>query len=293
MADQSFHVIYDGVALETGRMDVRHLAPSLLALGEVYQEIQRIIYPDEPALALEVKATSEGSFDVHLILTQSLWQQAVSMFSGDAATALANIFGIGSGVMGLLVALRTRRVRKREQIDSGAVRITFDDNTVIEVPADVLRASESLTVRKALREVVEPLRQDGIELFKITSDTKIDIARISKEDVSAFDLPPVVDEPLTDSTREEVLSLSSVAFADGNKWKLTDGERTFFAGINDQTFLRRVAADEVRFAKHDLLRVELRVTQWRTEAGLRSDYSVERVIDHIPAARPIPLPFED
>lgn len=291
MAEETFNLVYEGPAVDTGSMDVRQLAPALLALGELYQEAQRLLYPDERPLALEVRATTEGSFDVHLVLTQSLWQQAVSLFSGDDATAIGNLLAFGTALGGLLIALHRKRSKSRAQMPDGMIRITFDDGTVLEVPAEVLTLAESMTVRKAYAEVVAPLNVEGIDAVRFTSQRTTDLV-ITKQDVRAFDLPPTGDELLSDSVRSEVLSISSVAFTDGNKWRLTDGERTFFAAVNDTSFLDRVASDEVRFAKHDLLRVDLRVQQWRTDGGLRTEYTVEHVADHIPAARPIPLPFD-
>lgn len=294
MAEQHFHVVFDGPALQSGSMDVRQLAPALLALGEMYQEAQRILYPDDQPLSLEVRATATGSFDVHLALTQSLWQQAVSMFSGDTATAIADILAYTTattGVVGFLLAARRRKIRLRETTPNGTIRITFDDGTTFECPSEVLRLTESMVIRRALTEVVAPLDNEGITSVRFERTEAVGIT-VSSEQVDAFSLPPTPDEMLTDTVREEVLSLAAVAFTDGNKWRLTDGERTFFAAIEDQQFIDRVSSDQVRFAKHDLLRVRLRVQQWRTDGGLRTEYSVGEVLEHIPAARPVPLPFD-
>ena len=57
MAQEDLEIIYSGRAVENGSMDVRTLAPALLALAEVYQESQRVLYPNENRIALEVKAT--------------------------------------------------------------------------------------------------------------------------------------------------------------------------------------------------------------------------------------------
>ena len=48
MAEIEFHIAYDGPALVDGRMDVRDLAPALIALGELFQEANGMINPNIP-----------------------------------------------------------------------------------------------------------------------------------------------------------------------------------------------------------------------------------------------------
>jgi hypothetical protein len=294
MAEQSFTVRYEGPALVLGSMDVRQLAPALLALGELYQETQRILYPGEQPLALEVKATDTGSFVVHLQLVQSLWQQAVELFSGDGATAIANVLAYttaAGGVIGLLITLHRSRIRSRTEVEPGMIRLIFEDGTVYEVSPEVLKLAESLAIRRAVKEVFAPLEIEGIDTVSITGASPEPLV-VTKRDIPAFELPPVGDELINDTTQIEVLSLAAVAFADGNKWRLTDGDRTFFAAVADNAFLDQVSRDEIRFAKHDLLRVRLRTQQWRTDGGLRTEYTVVQVTEHMAAARAVPLPLE-
>src|SRR5688500_11839084 len=52
MAETTFGVVYDGPALETGRMPVRDLAPALLALGQLFSEASRFVYPEQEPVSL-------------------------------------------------------------------------------------------------------------------------------------------------------------------------------------------------------------------------------------------------
>jgi hypothetical protein len=81
MAETAFRVAYDGPALATGRMPVRDLAPALLALGDLFAEASQVIYPEGKPVALSIKATEEGSFDVHLILESRGHGSSSSTFS--------------------------------------------------------------------------------------------------------------------------------------------------------------------------------------------------------------------
>src|SRR5688572_17376787 len=116
MAETAFGVTYDGPALVTGRMPVRELAPALLALGDVFAEASLVAYPDRPPVALDIKATEEGSFVVQLILEtpDEVWDQVVDIFGSDAVSALVNlkelVIGSGFGLFWLIKRLKGRRI---------------------------------------------------------------------------------------------------------------------------------------------------------------------------------------
>ena len=74
-----------------------------------------------------------------------------------------------------------------------------------------------------------------------------------------------------------------VAFTEGNKWRFSDGDATFFATIEDPDFLAAVNLGIERFAKNDMLRVRLRTKQTRDATGLHTEHAVVAVVQHIPA----------
>lgn len=119
-ATAHFSIKYDGPALATHQMDVRELAPALIALSELLEQANKTAYPDAPEVRVNVRGNFKGgSFGVDLIAVQSVAQQMVSLFSGSEATAAANLFGIlggiglvgtgGAGVIGVIKWLRGRK----------------------------------------------------------------------------------------------------------------------------------------------------------------------------------------
>jgi hypothetical protein len=101
------------------------------------------------------------------------------------------------------------------------------------------------------------------------------------------------EEPLGESTRVVALQPVTIAFLEGNKWRVTDGETTFYAIVQDPAFIHRVQQAEESFARTDILEVELRTKQWRGADGqLKTEHIIERVIDHRRGPRQIPLPLE-
>src|SRR5581483_11505826 len=102
MPEADFAIVYDGPALETGQMPVRDLAPALLALGELYTEASKIVYPKQPPVSLNVKANERGSFLVWLALQAGdTWDTMRDLLVSQDATAIANLMQIVSGAHGM------------------------------------------------------------------------------------------------------------------------------------------------------------------------------------------------
>lgn len=127
---------------------------------------------------------------------------------------------------------------------------------------------------------MEPIAEDrGIRSLTVSTDGQSET--VTASDLPAFEVPPSVEEDLGESPSVVVLRPVSVSFAEGNKWRFTDGESTFFAGIEDARFAQAVEEGSERFAKNDMLRVRLRVRQTRRADGLHTDRAVLEVINHI------------
>ena len=85
MSEVDFRIEYDGPALEDHVMDVRMLAPSLLAFRDLCRETGRQIYGDQTVVQVNVVATSEGSFAAVLKLIVETVQKAVDNPAVDVA----------------------------------------------------------------------------------------------------------------------------------------------------------------------------------------------------------------
>jgi len=99
-----FSVSYDGDALTQNTMDVRDLAPALLALGQSFERVNSLSNGDRASVSLRIRATKPGSFEVVLFL-QQLLEGATDVLSGDmmvSAFVLKELLigGGGRGVIG-------------------------------------------------------------------------------------------------------------------------------------------------------------------------------------------------
>lgn len=133
-ASVHFSIKYDGPALVTHQMDVRELAPALIALSTLLEEANRAAYPDSSEVRVNVQGNFKGgSFGVDLIAVQSIAEQIVSMLAGPTSTAAANLLAIlgGIGLLGsggLIGIVKWLRGRKPT-----AIRL-YGDKTIFENP---------------------------------------------------------------------------------------------------------------------------------------------------------------
>ncbi|MDB5818166.1 MAG: hypothetical protein JWQ11_1806 [Rhizobacter sp.] len=286
-----FSIKYDGPALANHEMDIRELAPALVALATLLEQANREAFPESPEVRVNVLGNFKGgSFGVDLTAVQSITEQLVSMFTGPEATASANLFallaGIGllgsGGLIGVIKWLRGRTPTD-VRVDGDEVFLECQDSTTVEtfqVDLITLRLLKSRTVRQTLAKVVKPLEREGIFSFSCGRKGAAKTV-VTKEDAAAFEAAAKGAEIVSDTLSEGVLlQIESAVFKEAHKWRLNDGTNSFFAEINDQAFLARIDAGQERFGKGDLLIVDLRRIQSVTNDGLKTEHTLEKVHEH-------------
>lgn len=288
-----FSIKYDGPALASHQMDVRELAPALMALSSLLEEANREIYPDGNEVRVQVKGSFKGgSFGVDLIALQSIKEQLVSLLTGPEASAVSNLFGIlgGVGLVGssyagliqLIKWLNGRRPTSVTQMDDHLVveAALFERTESIEVSLVAGKLYKSRVVRQSLAKVLKPLERDGIDVFAAGRNGESETV-VEKDDLVAFTDAAQEADVASDSTMSRVLvQVESVVFKDGNKWRVSNGSATFYATMDDTAFIDRIDAGLERFGKGDVLIVDLRQVQFITDNGLKSEWSIAKVHEH-------------
>ena len=296
----TFRITYDGPALETSEMDVRELAPALLAIGELLEAATHALYGDQIKPQVNVKGSFKtGSFGIDFNLVTSLLLRVRDIFAAENATAAANALAIlgalgftlrqiaRPGLFAVLKWLRGRAIQRVETLDETAILYVEGDK--LEIELSVLVLLRDVSVRNATAKVLQPLERDGIDTFAAGSDTEI-VETITASEFSWFVAPLPAEVMLLDDVRKMAFSIVSLAFKEDNKWRLYDGAATIHATIADVDFLSRVDRNLVSFAKGDVLVCDVRVRQWQTQSGARTEYEVIHVIEHRVSAKQISLP---
>lgn len=300
VAEAEFRATYDGPGLIDGRMEVRDLAPALLALADVFAVVHEQQYPGDPRVSLQIKATEPGSFDVHLVLTQV--EMAQRILTSDPATALVNlkelVISPAVGVFALVKRMRGRRIQRRQDDtpQPGQVTLTLDDGTTLAMPRASADSVQNVTVRQRVEQVVQPLLRSGVDALRLTTD-KTTTVEINPQDVESFDHRYATDEAATElSEPVEVdwwLTIETPQLEPGTRrWRFNDGEGSFSAQVDDEAFLGRVATREVTFGRGDLFHCKVRKEQKvKPDGSLTTTYTVVKVLKVKPGPQPEELPF--
>lgn len=301
MSEANLTLIFSGSAVEKGVIDVQNLAPALLAVGELVQATNYEINGDKTQIAVKVRATAQGSFEVDLCLLQSLQQNAKALFDFalqnkdgiSAANDLADLLfktvagtsACGGGLFALIKFLKGRKPEKIEQ-KGGEVHIHIGETLFVTNP-QAIRLAESIPVREQAKRTIATLSNEGIDKIRIRRPDTPEL-EIAKSEVGYFEYEDT-EEELADETRTMTLQIISLSFKEDNKWRVTDGGDPFSASIEDVSFLNKIANNEIAFAKGDYLECVVRERQYRDAKGLKKERTIIEVTNHKPASRQLRL----
>jgi hypothetical protein len=295
---EEFQIIYDGPALENHEMDIRDLAPALLAVGDLLEEANKTLYGDLATVSVNVKGSFKtGCFQVDLTLIQSIASQLSTLLTSDGAVAVTQILSItgfnamnGFGLIPFIKWVKNRPIKKITKIGDGKSTVEIDEEKK-EVEDKVIDLYRNIRARKSVETIIfQPLQKNGVDEFAVKHGDSI--TKIVDSEKEYFKTPDSQDELLDDQISETNLQAITISFAEGNKWKLTDGNVTFYATVKDQGFIDRVQQNKESFAKDDILKVKLRKKQWISDSGIKTEYEIEEIISHRPAAKQIKLPYD-
>jgi hypothetical protein len=297
MSTGRFHIIFDGPALETHEMNVRDLAPALLAVSDIYDEINRVAFGSRYRVGVNVRASFKtGSFLTELAVHAA---NILELFKDDtvqAACLMMQMFGVPSlaslikGILPFIRWVRRRKITAVIELGNGNVRVEVAGDS-IEVEKAVIALYQSSKLRKGFEDLVaRPLEKDGIETIGFGDAEAKTFVSIPREEAPWFIADEPEDEPMGVSTRRAHLQIISPCFQEGNKWRFSDGSVSFHAEIRDQMFLTKVMRGETAFAKGDILDVEMTEAQTLTAKGLSTERFIEKVYGHRNPTRQYLLP---
>jgi len=297
---ERLRIRFDGGALTNHRMDVRELGPSLTALADLFAAAHRTLdegYTQPPAL--QATATAEGSFAVELFLNygSSALGEARDLLNSHEAVASATAVTLVGATFGSLryLVLRFRKGHAGElsHPEPGSLTVTWPDGTVLETTPEAHELANVMDFRRAAKELIRPLEQEGIDSIELSSQRPLPPVRIETHDAQGFEFIEPESDLIAEYVRTVGLRLVSVAFQETHKWRVSDGSATFWASVHDLNFLQRISDNTERFARDDVLLCKVRDRQLRaTDGSLAVDHVIEEVIRHVPAVQPQSLPFE-
>ncbi len=300
-------IAYTGPLLDHGEMDVKELAPALIAFADLVENVNTIIGGEQPIKVLvNQDSIQRGSFDVTLLLmVDSILEQA-KLFMGVAdesgLSALVEILGFAgsscASIFTLIKWINGRQIKSIEDKSPNIAEITLDDDKRIQTNKKTMKVFLDLKCRVNIERVISPLLIDGIDGFELrdpeNKTDKAPLETIKKSEVGIFKSPPaqkMEDVESKGATQRLIVQIIAPNF-EGGKWRLSDGNNPFWATIEDEDFLRKINTHSLVFGKGDVLIVNCHMQQFIKNGKLSSEWFIEKVLDIKLQKEQIQLPFE-
>ena len=304
MAKARFEIAFEGEPFEDGEIDVRDLAPTLLAFGNVVQAANKVLNGDRAEARLKVAATDQGSFVAALTMDVGWLTDMLDAVNAHPQRVVAadqlmdllikagTILGAPLGLFAAIKALNGKRPEKVKTRGDGTTEITVNHTTFV-VDDRTVALLQDLPTREAIEELgAKAGRVDGLDHLRIGADREeVEAVRLARTDLPSLKVPLEPDEPDTEIThRDAWLKIVSVHFRDGYKWRFSDGgERPFTAEMEDAEFQNKVQEGLVALNANDAIRCRLREEQSLSASSLLKIIYVEEVLEHRPGARQMNL----
>lgn len=306
MSKYALTIAYDGSALQDGSMDVRELAPALLAFGNLLEEANKEL--NGPTAKMQVLVKSDfksGSFHVDFEIARTLAAQVGFLWNNITSYSIEQILnhiGLVTTISGITLLelfrkIAGRKIKSGTVIEDNSIKIEFEDNSQsITVEKNVYQLFINLDIQSALQSILKPLEKDGVDRFFTEKNGKVE-REISKSEMNYYRTPEVVkrspvEKIILESTSKAAFKIVTASFEEGYKWRLTNGQDKITATINDQLFINRIDSNEVSISKKDLLMVEMKTTQWQLQDGsIKTENEIIKVLEHTKSPNQLVIPF--
>ena len=265
-SSSEFSIAYDGADLTDHTISVRDLAPVLLAADVLFQRANYLLNRNDVAVALSVRAQRPGSFEISFVADVL---QAMTLASGShLVSSAANLQRLlfGGSTLGLLTLIKRLRGRSPEVTYSfedskdtldGTIEIEAEglrfgsmleaDKLKLSIPAETLALFENRDIRKAISDLVSPLKRDGIDRMVVRDGAEI-LETVSEDDLPSFVTSSVGEDVVESIIPRQLLRVISPHFGERSRqWKLHDG-----AKVNRYTILdERCGVDPIWWTPED------------------------------------------
>ncbi|HZK12297.1 MAG TPA: hypothetical protein VFD10_08155 [Atribacterota bacterium] len=291
----------EGPAIEEG-LNLFDLAPSLIAIGNVITESNKILNPEGREIAINIKPFEKGSFIIDLYLfAQTNFDQILSFISSDYAEQIKTLLewigltiAIGGGGKGLIQLIKFLKSKPQnvEKLSSGDIRYTNKDGQSFTTNEKVNKLYNNCVIQNnTYQGFGKLLQQKGINEINtyIKGDIK-SLETIKKEDVEALkNYSEISGEENIINESESVIFLKFKRGSfdgDGNNWSFRIGNKNIIvAVVKDDIFLKKVKSGEIRPNHKDTFEVILKTKQKIKNEELITSYEIMKVLKYTEAPK--------
>ena len=287
MQKETFGLCFRGPALDQGSIDVRDLAPSLLAICDLIQEAGHVVYGEKAAITIKVQGDFKtSSFEVLLEIAHFFTDTISNLLSFEEQYNIKQLLldlgifsAMGLGYFKIKKWLKGKKVDKEEDTSSGEKKIYFG-NESRTINQNVYKLIINSTINQSADKLMVPLRNSGIDSigFSAAGETT---ELINSNEADYFRYSGYDDATTRESRRTDFFSLAAPT-SDQSKWQLMDDGSKIMAKLCDHDFERKWKCRNVLFGYGDILELELLTVSKITGKRIIKEHFIINIINHIP-----------
>tara|TARA_R110001606_G_scaffold392025_1_gene560599 strand:- start:5089 stop:5958 length:870 start_codon:yes stop_codon:yes gene_type:complete len=266
---------YYGTAVEKGQLSAKDVARYIIALDDFMNVVTKEAYGKDASLSMDVSGFRGQSFDIDFAL-QVVGMSSTAIF---CTSSPKDLITLATDSIKACIHLAGKQPNQcTPDRNDNTVNIENSNGNTQIYHIQTLNVISDPKASNSLDTFIRDPLSKGLSTVKLKS-SKYDVQTEATANDADFFKPIDFDLPLFENTITTGLTIESPSFKDGNKWKLHDGQSSFYAEITDAVFLESVDKGE-RFGKGDLLIVEMEIIQTKTPQGLKVEKLITKVKDH-------------
>ena len=263
---------YSGPAVDSGLMDVYEASANMIAFSQFVVVAAKAAFGQTTEARAEVAGFGKGSFVTDLVF--NVGGPSATLFTAISPEHLWLFVKEAFALWKHLKGAPPSHVEDNSQW----AQVTKNSGQVLQVRTESLNIVLSEKGGEAVSQFVKKaLERPGMDSVAIASATE-EIGNVTQDEAKYFgSVTP--SENITDVVVRMALVIEAPVFKDGNKWRFSDGQQSFYADIEDAEFLAKVNAGE-RFGKGDVLYADVRINQEQTGMKITASRTIVKVHDH-------------
>ena len=300
---------FDGEGLKDNFIDVKDLAPSLIALSDLIQESNKLINGDKTTINVKVNADiKQGCFEVLLMFDFSVVENLKDLVTPETTRSIKEILewleiissligeepvGAGGGLLGLLSLIK---IFKGKPIDKNQIIGKYGNNYTINTGGGDLIINEQTfiihnapSIRKLTQDFLSPLHNKGIDSIELYDDDKTHNILNHKDYKPFLDYDDWSEEKAhnttTNITTRHLVVYKPEFNEDAKRWSFLLDEKSINVDISKTTIAKDVfVRGGVRVG--DTYKVKLEEEEHKTDTGqYRTIYKILKVLEFIKGDR--------
>ncbi len=310
-------LLYEGEEYKNGEMNIKDFAPSLLAFGEIVEEVNQALNKEEVKIKTTISPDFKNNcFRCELFVNTTFLEKIknslgivepikVETILSVAGFLQENAIIIGGATSGSvivsylawLVISKHKKIKNETKLSNGNVEICLEDTetkieTTHQISFNVFCVIKYLYTNKktktklndAYKKHLQPvgyLKYEAPQNNK-KGEIKEDVKEIVLHNIQEQEWETEKEEQMSSSEIEDILILLTPTSKNDCMWEFEEGENKKKYNMLDKEFFAKYKAKEIKLGGREKMHLKIRIDNYNKGKGsMRKEYSILKVIEII------------